>query len=173
MRKKWSNYTVILFALIWLWYVHQMRMVQSGLCMVQSGITIAIIRTLIWLWCVRQMRKLQSGMMITVRHSYIDMTVVCTWKVYASKWITYASKWNYDNGHTCIDKTVVCTSNAYDSKCNNDSGHSCMYSYDYGVYVKCVRSGIIIQSILLHWYDCGMYVKCAWFKVDYVWFKVE
>ena len=50
--------------------------------------------------------------------------MVCTLNVNGSKWITYASKWNYDNGHACIDMTVVCTSNAYGSKCNNDNSHS-------------------------------------------------
>ena len=34
---------------------------------------------------------------------------------------------NDDNGHSCIDITVVCTSNAYDSKRNRgNSPHSCI-----------------------------------------------
>ena len=29
------------------------------------------------------------------------------------------------------------------------------------------------KSFFMHLYYCGMCVKCVWFKVDYVWFKVE
>ena len=50
--------------------------------------------------------------------------MVCASNAYGSKWITYGLKWNYDNNHSCIDMTVVCTSNAYGLKWNNDSGHS-------------------------------------------------
>ena len=69
-------------------------------------------------------------------HSCIDITVVCKSNAYDSKrnndtviheliflWCVgiptsnaHGLKRNDDNGHSCIDITVVCTSNAYDSK---------------------------------------------------------
>ena len=56
---------------------------------------IAVSDAFISLWCVR------------------DSYVKCVW-----------FKTNNDDGHSCIDITVLCTSNAYDSKRNNDNGHS-------------------------------------------------
>ena len=46
--------------LILLWCVRQMRVVQSRIRMVKSGIMITVIHTLILLWCVRQMRMIKS-----------------------------------------------------------------------------------------------------------------
>ena len=75
--------------------------------------------------------------MMTVIHALILLiTVVCTSNAYDSKrnndtviheliflWCVgiptsnaHGLKRNDDNGHSCIDITVVCTSNAYDSK---------------------------------------------------------
>ena len=51
-----------MYALVLLWCVRQMRMVQSG-------IMIAVIDALILLWCVRQMRMVQNAIMSNSGHS--------------------------------------------------------------------------------------------------------
>ena len=52
--------------------------------------------------------------MIAVIHAFVNLKFVKETK----------EKWNNDNGHSCIDITMVCTSNAYDSKRNKGNSHS-------------------------------------------------
>ena len=66
-----------MYALVLLWCVRQMRMVQSG-------IMIAVIGALILLWCVRQMRMVQNEVMSNSGHScmhlyYCGVYVKCVW----------------------------------------------------------------------------------------------
>ena len=67
----------VIHALILLWCVRQMRMIQSGI-----EVTV-LIHALILLWCVRQMRMVQSGINNDSGHSYIDISrgvyVKCVW----------------------------------------------------------------------------------------------
>ena len=77
-----------MYALVLLWCVRQMRMVQSG-------IMIAVIHTLIFQEvCTSNAYGLKSNN--DNSHSCIDITMVCTSNA-------YASTWNHDNGHSCID----------------------------------------------------------------------
>ena len=76
-------------------------------------------------------------------------------------------KRNDDNGHSCIDITVVCTSNAYDSKRNKgNSPHSCI-----DITVVCTSNayGSKWNNDSSHSYidiSRGVYVKCVWFEVE-------
>ena len=117
---------MVIHVLILLWCVRQMRMIQSGI-----KVTV-LIHALISLWCVRQMRMFQRGIMITVIHALILLRS--------------ARQMLMVNSHSCIEITVVCTSNAYahlSPKCDLNVKSCRLLIYDNFLYGRRINNNLL------------------------------
>ena len=104
----------------------------------------AVIHTLILLWCVHHAN--------------------------GSTWNTYNLKWNYDNGHSCIDITVVCThvrqTRMVQSGIITTVIHTCI-----DITVVCTSNALVQSNIRM--VQSGIMITVTSYTFGSNWFRVE